>query len=198
MESIQQKPCGRCHESKPFSEYCKNKTRFDGLQLWCKACGREKAKEYYHKHLEKSREKSRKARRVWYAKHPELVRQQRRAAYAANPLPEYRRSKDWQKRNPDRVRQNRRARKLRKKQAIGSFTFVEWTDLCNKYGNKCLACGKEKKLTADHVVPLSRGGSNAIENIQPLCAYANCKKHTSTIDYRMMTRIYPTLPPEVV
>lgn len=66
----------------------------------------------------------------------------------------------------------------------GSFTREEWRDLCVKYKHRCLRCGKRTKLTVDHVVPVSKGGSNRIENIQPLCLPCNLAKHTETIDYR--------------
>lgn len=69
--------------------------------------------------------------------------------------------------------------------ANGSFTFIEFLDLCKKYNFNCLRCGKKfNKLAADHVVPLSKGGSNTIENIQPLCKSCNSKKRDKIIDYR--------------
>lgn len=77
-----------------------------------------------------------------------------------------------------------RARKLN---AIGSYSFQEWVDLKKKFNYMCLCCKKhepEIKLTADHVVPLSKGGSNDIENIQPLCRSCNGRKFISSFDYR--------------
>lgn len=73
----------------------------------------------------------------------------------------------------------RRARKL---QGGGEFTNQEWIALKKKYKHTCPACGErepEVKLTADHIVPLSRGGANGIENIQPLCKSCNCRKFVS-------------------
>lgn len=61
----------------------------------------------------------------------------------------------------------------------------EWKDLCEKYGNKCLACGSTiAKLEADHIVPVACGGQNILDNIQPLCHACNARKGIQTIDYR--------------
>ena len=77
-----------------------------------------------------------------------------------------------------------RLRRARKRGVEGSFTDNEWQQLCNQYNNRCANCGKQGKLAADHVIPLSRGGSNSIENIQPLCKLCNCRKHVKATDYR--------------
>ena len=62
--------------------------------------------------------------------------------------------------------------------------------LCESYGNKCLACGDtEAVLEADHVVPLIKGGSDDISNIQPLCASCNRKKFVNIKDYRVSTDV---------
>ena len=49
----------------------------------------------------------------------------------------------------------------------------------------CLHCGSRKVLTVDHVIPHSKGGTDAFENLQTLCATCNCKKG------RKVTRIAP-------
>jgi 5-methylcytosine-specific restriction endonuclease McrA len=66
----------------------------------------------------------------------------------------------------------------------GTFTRQEWNMLCARYDHCCLACGASAPLTVDHVIPLSKGGTNMIENIQPLCRPCNSSKGTQTIDYR--------------
>lgn len=47
---------------------------------------------------------------------------------------------------------------------------------------------KKRRLTPDHVVPLGKGGSNDISNIQPLCLPCNLKKHNRCTDYRIKKR----------
>lgn len=79
---------------------------------------------------------------------------------------------------------NRRARKLFAK---GSHTNEEWQELKSYYNYTCLCCKKQEpeiKLTRDHVRPLILGGSDSIDNIQPLCARCNSKKSLRVIDYR--------------
>jgi 5-methylcytosine-specific restriction endonuclease McrA len=47
-----------------------------------------------------------------------------------------------------------------------------------------LCCGASGRLQADHIVPLSKGGTTYIANIQPLCRTCNPRKRVQTIDYR--------------
>lgn len=78
----------------------------------------------------------------------------------------------------------RRARQARIVLQGKPFTHAEWVELCERYDHRCLCCGERKTLSPDHVVPVSKGGSSAIENIQPLCIGCNKRKSARTIDYR--------------
>jgi len=43
-------------------------------------------------------------------------------------------------------------------------------------------CGADKQLEGDHVVPLSRGGSNALVNLATACRPCNLSKGSKTVE----------------
>jgi len=92
----------------------------------------------------------------------------------------------WTRRAPpEKSREKTRLRRSRKRNAEGSFTDAQFQALCAHYDNLCLCCGEKfDGLAADHIQPLSMGGPNSIDNIQPLCRSCNSKKGAKTIDYR--------------
>lgn len=65
----------------------------------------------------------------------------------------------------------------------GGHTYAEWIELKKLYGNRCASCGNSGRLTKDHILPVSRGGTDDITNIQPLCASCNSSKGTKIILY---------------
>ncbi len=67
----------------------------------------------------------------------------------------------------------RRARIL---QVGGVFTAAEFIALCRRYHQRCACCGRSRKLTPDHILCVSKGGRNVIENLQPLCLPCNSSK----------------------
>lgn len=48
----------------------------------------------------------------------------------------------------------------------------------------CLVCKTTENLTVDHIVPVSKGGTNIYENLQTLCGEHNLEKGSNIIDYR--------------
>lgn len=69
-----------------------------------------------------------------------------------------------------------RRRRLRELGAEGWHTEAEWEDLCRRARGRCAMCKKKRALTRDHIIPLVRGGTDYITNIQPLCRYCNSGK----------------------
>jgi len=89
--------------------------------------------------------------------------------------------------NHTRARNNKRHALKRASNLRGDFhTDGEWDIVKKQYNFTCPACKKQEpniKLTKDHIIPLTKGGSDNIENIQPLCKNCNSHKYTKTIKY---------------
>lgn len=66
--------------------------------------------------------------------------------------------------------------------AIGRHTDQEWQVMIGLFP-VCLRCGSPD-IEKDHVTPVSRGGSDLIDNLQPLCPRCNCSKGINAEDYR--------------
>jgi hypothetical protein len=50
--------------------------------------------------------------------------------------------------------------------------------ILKKYKHCCLTCGETdaRKLSIDHIIPYSRGGSDEVKNLRVLCRSCNSKK----------------------
>jgi hypothetical protein len=55
-------------------------------------------------------------------------------------------------------------------------------------GHACTYCGSDKQLEGDHIVPLSRGGSNAFANLATACRPCNVSKGPKTLKEWRATR----------
>lgn len=82
----------------------------------------------------------------------------------------------WRRRNKARVVQQVINRRNQVKNAEGSHTLEEWESLKKKYHQHCAYCNKKRFLTRDHIIPISKGGTNHIWNIQPFCRPCNSRK----------------------
>ncbi len=145
----------------------------------CKSCTRE----YDRQYREKNKEKIKGNWTDWYKRNIEKSSIRVGEWRKKNKEKANKHWREWRTKNGKNAEYDN-ARRARERNAEGRYTASEFTALCEKYENKCLKCGEEKKLTADHVVPLIAGGSNGIDNIQPLCKSCNSSKGTKTIDYR--------------
>jgi hypothetical protein len=153
--SVVEKRCGRCKEWKPRDAFGKGPGLRDGLAYRCRACNT-----VLHA--------------IWYAKNPE-----RNSA----------KQRDWIAANPEKVRAARRAgsnsRRARELSASGKpYTAREFRALCDESSWQCSYCAVVLDVVtaqADHIVPLSRGGSSDIGNIAVACRFCNSSKHNALL-----------------
>lgn len=127
---------------------------------------------------EKSKLSEKKAFKKYYEKNKELFR-------------DYNRS--WRENNRIKFRDKQRKRSLLKKGISGSHSIAEWENLKKEHNYNCVECGINEteikkyykfpynKLTRDHKIPITKGGSDNIENIAPLCVSCNSRKKNRLI-----------------
>lgn len=77
----------------------------------------------------------------------------------------------------------RRLARMQAAKALGTHDPAEWHALVIVCNGVCPRCQKPAKLTQDHITPVSDGGSDAIDNLQPLCKPCNTAKRKETTDW---------------
>lgn len=136
-------------------------------------------------HYKKDKPKHRKRNRKWIQDNPKRNTENSLKFYnGLAPEERRKRSREQYKRTPDTFKRAAHKRRATKMKSGGSYTAEEWKSLVGSYGGKCLRCGSTENITVDHVIPISRGGKNTIDNLQPLCRHCNAVKGTKTHDYR--------------
>lgn len=185
------KACTKCGEVKDLSEYPPHARCADGTENRCKACAAAATREW----TKNNKDHNRVTKFVYAQIHRHKIQVQKRKWGAEHPEQQKASQQSYVERNRDKVRlakqrsyqtyiteQRHRSRiKGAKRRMLledkGSFSLDDWNALVALYNFRCAWCASSiRKLTIDHIVPVSKGGDNYITNIQPLCKPCNSKK----------------------
>lgn len=205
------KVCQQCRVEKEFSEFYSDKRNKDGLYVVCKVCHQANNKKYkdinknrvletQKKYREENKIELREKGKLYRTEKKDIVRESKKKYREANHEKLLEKNREYRKSNfqkiheyylsvKDKFRDKRQAsvrnRRARRNYIEGKITAQEWKELKERYGNRCLCCGRnDVKLELDHVVPLAMGGKHSIDNAQPLCRSCNGRKHVKVEDYR--------------
>lgn len=194
-----EKSCNKCLETKPKSDFHKDKYKKGGIANTCKSCACEMARASYHKNKDKAKETHRR----WREKNREKRLEYCRNWHRKNREQSLAVSRKWKKENPDAVREYERTHK---KQRLKNDPLFKLARNCRirihsvlgkkssaKTGSrmwKLLGCtGEElaKHLESqfvdgmsldnygqwhiDHITPLA--SANTEDEIKALCHYTN-------------------------
>lgn len=138
-------------------------------------------------HKKEKAEYDKKRRQKETEEERELSNEGRRKLYATNPSIRKENNKKWKKRNPDKIVLQAEKRRAMIKNVEGSFSDEDWKFIKKMFDYKCAYCEELKKLTMDHVMPLSKGGFHDKYNIVPACINCNSQKHDSVSGWPINT-----------
>lgn len=183
------KVCARCGKEMPFAMFATDKSTSDGMSRYCIECKTQYKQDWYADHSNEAKEYSKQ----YYKEHTEYYLEYskehkiddpeyRKQYYAENKDVILNVNKRWRTNNVDKIkayRQSERVRIMRKIYNInrktaklnseGSYTKNDIADMLLFFDNKCAYTGipLEESYHLDHIVPLSKGGTNYIWNIVP-------------------------------
>ncbi len=91
-------------------------------------------------------------------------------------------SREWWHKNKTKAVMYSNTRRAREANVGGKYTAEDYLKLWFHYEGKCavIECDKPPEYCLDHVMPLSRGGTNDFANLQILCKSHNSQKKNRT------------------
>ena len=183
------KRCKDCGQEFPATPDYFNRTTDNnsGLNPRCKSCRSVRRKAEYRNNPALA-EKIRQRVKFRYWNDPERARETARQYAREHATEAVQRVAKWRKANPDKYkRQNAyspqrqasaKRRRARKANADGSHTLEDVQRQYDYQHGRCFWCSSlvEGIYHADHVIPLSRGGSDSPGNIVIACPVCNGSK----------------------
>jgi 5-methylcytosine-specific restriction endonuclease McrA len=169
------------------------------IAKWRKA-NSERVRTYNTEYHKENREKEKVRRAKLYEENPERkkaplvkyrkanrgkLREKSLKYYRANPEREKMRRAEYCKANPEKcvvLAARHRALKFANTPIDELLTSTEWLAILTEANGHCHYCGKEAKLTIDHVIPLSRGGKDTKNNVVAVCKHCNSSKGNKALE----------------
>lgn len=172
-----EKVCCACDVSKPIGEFHKRKNTAAGVQPNCKSCYsayRAKNQERYKRNYKEryiSDPTYKKNLQKYYQKNIAVIREKKRELYKC-PI-----------KSMSRRAANYKRRALEKSTCDGSVNAASLRDKLISQNGLCAISGKSLLcgFHLDHIIPISKGGTHTIGNVQFVNAEENIRKSNKLI-----------------
>lgn len=82
----------------------------------------------------------------------------------------------WKRNNPAKRSAQHYRERVRWATVPQDLTEQQWSAIKAAYGYRCAYCRRHRRLTQDHVIPVSKGGQHTASNIVPACQSCNSSK----------------------
>jgi len=149
---------------------------------------RERTKEYYVENKEKLVDRSKE----YHVRNREKILEKRKDYYSRNKERLREKAKKWKLDNPKKIKEQKMRRRVNGRMKPGTLKKVLDENVFN-YGaitcEKCFKlCFNSSEYHIDHIIPVSKGGTNDFNNLQVLCVTCNQEKWINIYDYRSINR----------
>jgi 5-methylcytosine-specific restriction endonuclease McrA len=185
--------CRTCEIEKPLPAFTRNGRKPHGVDRQCKECRSAMRKAAYaadptydkdaaRRWREANRLKVRAMNRRWKEENKDKMTAYVRQFYERNPEKRAEYSQRFKVENPEQYKRltkvSNARRRARLNEAEGSHSAADVQAKLEGQHRRCWHCSKKlKNYHVDHLIPLSRGGSNGPENIVIACPKCNLRKH---------------------
>jgi len=184
-----------------FSSYCKICQKANKREWY--VANAEHARQYSSQWVRDNYERAKATRKEWVKNNPEKVKAYHRKSYQKHKAKkmEYKRlykkrkgdsyrkqardyTKRWRAENKEKVRIQWKVRQARKRAASGAHTTKDIRELYELQHRRCGYCGISlfNEYHVDHIMPLSKNGSNDPENLMIACRDCNLSKRDRLFD----------------
>ena len=186
---METKRCSHCKEIKPITEFTRDRRNKDGLNRMCRSCKkiyndaqREKNKDYmknyYAQHKNSRNPKNEEPishaeyMREWRKRHPEIRKREREYA------------RDYRKLHPEKNASYSAKYRATLAESSEKITASDFKSCLEFFNYECAYSGVPlgEKYHTDHVIPVSKNGTNSIHNIVPCLPTINLLKATQDLD----------------
>lgn len=161
----------------------RNRERYAALKKMYNSDHRQELAEKKRLYREENKEYISLLQKQYRDSHKEEIAEYKKQHYASNKERIFARQKQYSQTPAGKlaIRTSTINRRARKKKALGSHTSQEIQEQLARQKHKCYYCktklgSKRSSYHADHIVPLSKGGTNYIDNIVLACSTCNLKK----------------------
>jgi len=199
---MEQKTCTKCQVEKSTDNFYLNRGKY---MVRCKECVAIFRKDYYIKNkpeiaakravYQAAHRKEQYAHlKAWRKRNVEKVKESGRRQYAQNAEHGRKVKAAWAMSNVEKIKafqekyrlnhlpkMAEKQHKRRTKMRLNGVYKVSEKELIKLYSSPCIACGTTERVTIDHIIPIARGGTHSVGNLQSLCLKCNSSKNHRTM-----------------
>lgn len=186
--------CKICRAERQKVFYESNKDSFNKKQKIYRELNAQKLREHSKNYYEKNKEKESARKKAFYLDNKQIIDERNKQYNATNKNKVKMRSVIYYQKNKEKINERnaeyikanpeksrnlamiRRSRKL----ANGTFKILK-KELIKIYNSPCFYCGSFSNITADHIIPVSKGGRHSVGNLISACKSCNSSKHNKLL-----------------